>query len=87
MQTLPLAEAEAFPSCGCVGSTRWGIDTGRAFGTVERYLEVRANDHECRQPCGSARNRAFRGIAIGMMKRSLSSRAGSPERLPGRTKA
>ena len=29
--TLPLAEAEAFPSCGCVGSTRWGIDTGRAF--------------------------------------------------------
>ena len=31
MNTLPLAEAESFPSRGCVGSVQWGIDTGRAF--------------------------------------------------------
>jgi hypothetical protein len=31
MMTLPLSQAESFPSRGCVGSVRWGIDTGRAF--------------------------------------------------------
>jgi hypothetical protein len=28
---MKLAEAEVFPSAGCVGSMQWGIDTERAF--------------------------------------------------------